>query len=250
MVTPRATLLPFSLLLGLTLAACSDSGSADLGPDGGVGDAPVPFDAGSVDLGPADTGADDQGAADTGAIDMGAADMGAPDMGPIMPFPRLSCADVAGACVSFEEGQEGQFIDAINLLSDDTTVILGVGTFVFDNAVTIRGADNITLVGQGIDLTVLDFSTQMAQSNGVDVIGDNFTIEQLTITDAQKDGLRIEDSADVAIRFVKVTWSNGPSTENGAYAIYPVRCTNVLLEDSEAYNASESSSSTLVQRTG
>ncbi len=237
MVTPRSLLSRLPLFLGLTLAACS-SGSTSTDAD--IRDSGDLFpDLGLVDLGPPDMGTTDQGTPDAGEMDLGEADMGAPDMGPATPFPRLSCAAVTGTCVSFEEGQEGEFIDAINLLSDDTTVILGAGTFVFDNAVTVRGADNITLVGQGIDVTVLDFSTQMAQSNGVDVIGDNFTIEQLTITDAKKDGLRIEDSTDVVIRFVKVTWANGPATENGAYGIYPVRCTNVLLEDSEGYNASD-----------
>ena len=171
--------------------------------------------------------------------------------GPILPvelglfdddtaaFPRRSCDDVPGTCVEFEAGEEDAFLDAINALADDTTVILGRGVFLFDNAVTIRGASGVTLAGQGKGVTVLDFGAQVTQSNGVDVVGDDFTIHDLTLVDAKKDALRIEDSVDVVIRRVEVTWSAGPSTDNGAYGIYPVKCQNVLVEDTEAYNAAD-----------
>ncbi len=154
-------------------------------------------------------------------------------------FPRISCNDVSGSCLSFAEGEEMEFLDAVNSVSDNTTVILGIGTFAFDNAVTIRQADGVTFTGQGIDETVLDFSSQAIQTNGVDVIGDDFSISHLTITDAKKDALRIEASTNVKIQFVKATWKGGPSPNNGAYGLYPVRCTNVLMEDSEAYHAAD-----------
>ncbi|MCA9550532.1 MAG: right-handed parallel beta-helix repeat-containing protein [Myxococcales bacterium] len=154
-------------------------------------------------------------------------------------FPVNTCIGVAGTCIELEAGQENMLLDTINTLEDDTTIILGAGTFSFDNAITVRRASGVSILGQGIDLTVLDFSTQTAQANGVDVVGDAFLIQDLTIADAKKDGLRIEDSDGVVIRRVKATWTAGPSTENGSYGLYPVRCHNVLLEDSEAYNASD-----------
>ncbi|MEZ4269575.1 MAG: parallel beta-helix domain-containing protein, partial [Myxococcota bacterium] len=40
-------------------------------------------------------------------------------------------------------------------------------------------------------------------------------------------------------RRVKVTWTAGVSSENGAYGLYPVRCQEVLMEDSEAWFASD-----------
>ena len=166
-------------------------------------------------------------------------DSGFPDSGVDPSFARISCDDVSGDCMSFAEGEETALLDAINALTDNMTIILGAGTFSFDNAVTIRRADGITFTGQGIDETILDFSSQATQSNGVDVVGDDFTISYLTITDAKKDSLRVETSTNVKIQFVKATWAGGPSTNNGAYGLYPVRCTNVLMEDSEAYNAAD-----------
>ncbi|CAN0580935.1 unnamed protein product, partial [Laminaria digitata] len=63
--------------------------------------------------------------------------------------------------------------------------------------------------------------------------------EDLTIIDAKKDALRIEDSDGVVIRRVKTTWSAGPATSNGSYGIYPVRSRNVLVEDCQAFNAAD-----------
>jgi parallel beta-helix repeat protein len=75
--------------------------------------------------------------------------------------------------------------------------------------------------------------------NGVDVVVDDFHIEGLNIINAKKDGLRIEDSDGIIIRAVKVEWTNGPDSSNGAYGIYPVRVQHVLMEDSEAIAASD-----------
>ena len=154
-------------------------------------------------------------------------------------YSTLSCDDVEGDCVGIPEGDTEALFEAVNLATDDLTIILSAGTWLLDNAVTLRSADNITLAGQGMDLTTLDFSTQTVQANGVDVVGDGFTIQDLTIKDSQKDGLRVEDSDQVIIRRVRVTWSEEASDENGAYGLYPVRCSNVLVEESEAFNAAD-----------
>jgi parallel beta-helix repeat protein len=169
-----------------------------------------------------------------------ATDAGVPDAGDLddPAFPRMTCAGIS-SCVQIKATEVSMLFDAINDLSDGSTIVLGMGTFELNNAVTIRGANRMTLTGQGIDVTILSFATQAGQTNGVDVVGDDFTIDHLTITDSKKDGLRIEDSTNVWIHHVKVTWSGGPLSTNGSYAIYPVRCTNVLLEDSEAHHASD-----------
>jgi parallel beta-helix repeat protein len=155
------------------------------------------------------------------------------------PFPLWDCDAVGGICFEFEAGMEDAFLDAVNDLDDGTTLILGRGVFMFDNAVTIRGANEVKLLGQGRQVTTLDFSGQVTQSNGVDVVANEFEIQSLTIADAKKDGLRVEDSDDIVIRRIRVTWPDGPATTNGAYGIYPVKSTNVLVEECEAFNAAD-----------
>ena len=43
----------------------------------------------------------------------------------------------------------------------------------------------------------------------------------------------------VVFRRVRVEWTNGPSSENGAYGLYPVECRNVLIEECVAIGASD-----------
>jgi parallel beta-helix repeat protein len=153
-------------------------------------------------------------------------------------FDINACEDVLGDCVQIAGGDSEGLQEVTNLLSDDTTIILGEGSFLLDNQVTIRNT-NITLMGQGMDLTILDFGSQAVQTNGVDAVGDGFTISDLTILDAKKDGLRIEDSDRVVIRRTRATWTDLENEENGAYGLYPVHCTNVLIDGSEAHNAAD-----------
>ncbi|MCB9787631.1 MAG: right-handed parallel beta-helix repeat-containing protein [Deltaproteobacteria bacterium] len=154
-------------------------------------------------------------------------------------FPKNSCATEPSPCMQIAGGDAAALQQATNSLDANTTLVLGTGTFALDNQVTIRQADGVRLIGQGIDVTTLSFAGQTVQSNGVDVVGDDFLIQDLTIADSRKDALRVEESVGVTIRRVKATWTGGVSSENGAYGLYPVRCQQVLMEDSEAWFASD-----------
>jgi parallel beta-helix repeat protein len=112
------------------------------------------------------------------------------------------------------------------------------GKFSFDRSLSLR-ADGVTIRGAGIDQSVLSFKGQKAGAEGVLVNGDDFTIENLTIEDSKGDGLKVSESKNVTIRKVKVQWTGGPSSKNGAYGLYPVLTKNVLIEDSVAIGASD-----------
>lgn len=153
-------------------------------------------------------------------------------------FPTNSCADVTGTCVEIAGGDVAALQTAVNTIAADTTIILGQGTFAMTNSLTIRSAGT-HLIGQGIDQTNLDFGPTTAQVNGVDVQGDDFLVQDLTVTDAPKDGIRVEASDGVVFRRIRATWTTPGDSSNGAYGIYPVKSQNVLVEDSRAENASD-----------
>lgn len=142
-------------------------------------------------------------------------------------------------CIEIEGGDVTALQDAANTLEDDSAIVLGEGTWELDNAVTFRNANGVTLLGQGMGLSVLDFGINENQTNGVDVIADDFHIEGLTILDSPKDGLRVEDSDGIVIRAVEATWTSESDPDNGAYGLYPVKVQHVLMEDSLATNASD-----------
>ena len=155
-------------------------------------------------------------------------------------FPNADCGDFTYAnCVRVPAGDAQALFDAVNALGDDTVVILGLGTYSLDNQVTIRGANQVAIVGQGIDMTILDFGVATAQINGIDAVADDFLVQDLTVLDVPKDGIRVENSVGVTYRRIKATWSTPGASTNGAYGIYPVRSTNVLVEDSIAENSSD-----------
>lgn len=153
-------------------------------------------------------------------------------------FPTNSCADVTGTCVEIAGGDVTALQNTVNTIAPNTTIILGSGTFAMTNSLTIRTAGT-HLIGQGIDTTTLDYGPATAQVNGVDVQGDDFLVQDLTVQDAPKDGIRVEASDGVVFRRIRATWTTPNDSTNGAYGIYPVKSQNVLVEDSRAENASD-----------
>lgn len=112
------------------------------------------------------------------------------------------------------------------------------GTFSFDRSLSLN-VDGVTIRGAGMDETILSFADQVTGAEGLLVSASDFTIEDLAIEDAIGDGLKINEGENVVIRGVRTEWTNGYSTDNGAYGIYPVQITNVLIEDSVAVGASD-----------
>jgi parallel beta-helix repeat protein len=112
------------------------------------------------------------------------------------------------------------------------------GTFAFDRSLNLR-VDGVTLRGAGMDKTVLSFKDQKSGAEGLLVNAGDFTIENLAIEDSKGDGLKVNEGENITIRGVRVEWTRGPHTENGAYGLYPVQTKNVLIEDCVVIGASD-----------
>ncbi|MCE9671645.1 right-handed parallel beta-helix repeat-containing protein [Myxococcus stipitatus] len=161
---------------------------------------------------------------------------------------EFSCEGKPQQTLTFDPGQEQELQNAVNELEPCTTIQLGAGTFHFDNAVTIR-QDGITIAGAGRGAkgegtgggasTVLDFSEATANTNGLDVVGKLFTVRDVALWNAQKDALRVENSANVYIQRIRTEWAEENNPDNGKYGIYPVKSRYVIIEDCEAYNAAD-----------
>jgi len=145
------------------------------------------------------------------------------------PAPTVAAADAAFAATLQERLLDAKPGDVIDIPA---------GRHQFERSLSLR-ADGVTIRGAGMDQTVLSFKGQKAGAEGLLVNGDDFTIENLTIEDSKGDGLKISESENITIRGVKVQWSGGPSTKNGAYGIYPVLTKNVLIENTISIGASD-----------
>lgn len=112
------------------------------------------------------------------------------------------------------------------------------GRFAFDRSLSLR-VDGVTIRGAGMDKTVLTFKGQQAGAEGLLVNAGDFTLEHLAIEDSKGDGLKVNEGENITIRGVRVEWTRGPDTDNGAYGLYPVQTKNVLIEDSVVIGASD-----------
>ncbi|MEO1014591.1 MAG: parallel beta-helix domain-containing protein [Pseudomonadota bacterium] len=112
------------------------------------------------------------------------------------------------------------------------------GVYSFDRSLSLT-VDGVTIRGAGMDKTVLTFKDQVAGAEGLLVTASDFTIEDIAIEDTKGDALKVNEGENIVIRRVRTEWTGGPKTENGAYGIYPVQTTNVLIEGSVAIGASD-----------
>ncbi|MEM6360817.1 MAG: parallel beta-helix domain-containing protein [Bacteroidota bacterium] len=127
------------------------------------------------------------------------------------------------------------------LLAEDSTVItLEEGHFIFKNSLILNGKKHITIRGKGIDKTVLSFKLQEDGAEGLKIANcENIVLEDFTIEDAAGDNIKVTDTRGITFRSIKSAWTGEISEENGAYALYPVICTDVLIEECEALGASD-----------
>ena len=131
-------------------------------------------------------------------------------------------------------------LEAFITARDSSVIELPEGHYLFSQSLIIDGKKNVTIRGAGIEKTVLSFKGQRQGAEGVRISNcNNITIENLSIEDAAGDNLKVTDSEFVVMRNIRSAWTGKVSTDNGAYALYPVLCKNLLIEGCEAIGSSD-----------
>ena len=102
------------------------------------------------------------------------------------------------------------------------------------------GKKNITIIGAGKDKTILSFKNQTEGAQGIYIThGENIVVQNFTIEDAKGDIIKVSEVRNLILRNIRAKWTGEPSNANGAYALYPVLCKNVLMEGCEAIGSSD-----------
>lgn len=143
-------------------------------------------------------------------------------------------ATTAAADTQFQKTLQERLLDA----KPGEVIDIPAGRYAFDRSLSLR-VDGVTIRGAGMDKTVLSFKGQKSGAEGLIVNASDFTLENLAIEDSKGDGLKVNEGENIVIRGVRVEWTNGPDTDNGAYGLYPVQTKNVLIEDSVVIGASD-----------
>jgi parallel beta-helix repeat protein len=117
----------------------------------------------------------------------------------------------------------------------------GPGRFDFRSTLSLD-VSGVTVRGQGPDKTILSFKEQGAGTGGEGVLitsKENVVIENLAVEDARGDAVKAQGTKKIAFRWVRAEWTGGPKETNGGYGIYPVGCTQVLIEECTSIGASD-----------
>ncbi|KRA17824.1 MULTISPECIES: parallel beta-helix domain-containing protein [unclassified Lysobacter] len=147
---------------------------------------------------------------------------------------HVPSAQVAAGDPAYAETLRTRLLDA----KPGDVIEVPAGRYSFDRSLSLR-VDGVTIRGAGPDKSVLSFKGQKAGAEGLLVNASHFTLENIAIEDSKGDGLKVNEGEHITIRNVRVEWTGGPSTKNGAYGLYPVKTRNVLIENSVAIGASD-----------
>ncbi len=128
--------------------------------------------------------------------------------------------------------------EALIDVSPGDTIILPAGTYALTDGLSLD-IDGVTVRGQGPDATILSFKEQASGGEGLLVTSDRIVLEGFAIEDVKGDAIKSNGSDEITFRDIRVEWTNGPAATNGAYGLYPVSSTHVLIEDCVAIGASD-----------
>jgi len=146
---------------------------------------------------------------------------------------------IYGECIKFGPGDEAAIIEAFLSLEDSTCIDLAEGNYSFEN-LSIAGVNTVMITGAGREKTVLDFSAQTSGGEGIAVSDvTNFIIKDMKIMDSKGDLLKIRNATNLQIKNIYAIWNSDADSSNGGYGLYPVLCTNVLIEDCFVRGASD-----------
>lgn len=133
------------------------------------------------------------------------------------------------ARVSQEEVEK--IVEAFILAEDSSTIEIAAGFYQLNTQLILDNRKAIKIKGAGMDQTVLSFRNLKSGGEGVKIVGKNISVEDLTIEDAPGDGIKAQHTDGITFRRINVTWTNGDKSKNGTYAIYPVQCKNVMIDE-------------------
>lgn len=136
------------------------------------------------------------------------------------------------------DGAQERLQEALILAEPGDEIVLEAGRYVLTDGLSLD-VDGVTVRGAGMDGTVLDFTAQLGSGEGLLVTSDNVTLRDFALENPQGDGIKSKGADNIVYYRVRVTWTNGPDAGNGAYGIYPVESTGVLIDGVKVTGASD-----------
>jgi len=147
----------------------------------------------------------------------------------------------SGRCVAIAScAKESDIANALASDADGDTVAFAAGTYEFNNQLALGTGNGVTVIGAGADQTTLDFHGQQAGEDGIFAQSvSNLTLQGFTIKDTPGNGVKALGVTGISFLSLGVTWTAQDSTD-GAYGLYPVQSSQVLIDGCTISGASDS----------
>ena len=155
-----------------------------------------------------------------------------------MALALAAPVDAKTIAVTAGDDAQTRLQEALILAEPGDVVELGAGRFVLTDGLSLD-VQGVTVRGQGMDATVLDFSGQKGAGEGLLVTSDEVTLRDFAVENTKGDGIKSKGADNIVYYRVRVTWTGGPKESNGAYGIYPVSSTGVLVDGCKVSGASD-----------
>ncbi len=128
--------------------------------------------------------------------------------------------------------------EAMILMQEGDILTIKSGYYSFEDGLSLD-VDKVTIRGEGMDSTILDFKNQKSGAQGLLVTSNEVILENFSIMDAKGDALKVIGSKGISMLNLKTEWTGGPKSTNGAYGFYPVESEDVLIDGCVAIGASD-----------
>ena len=123
-------------------------------------------------------------------------------------------------------------------MEEGDILLIKSGYYSFEDGLSLD-IDGVTVIGEGMDKTILDFKNQQSGAQGLLVTSNKVTLKDFAILDAKGDALKVIGAKGINMINLRTEWSGGPKSTNGAYGFYPVESEDVLIDGCVAIGASD-----------
>lgn len=118
------------------------------------------------------------------------------------------------------------------------TVEIGAGRFELTDGLSLD-VDRVTVRGAGPGATILSFKAQKGAGEGLLITADDVVLRGFAVEDSRGDGIKSKAANRIVYYDLRVEWTGGPKASNGAYGVYPVESTDVLIDKVTVRGASD-----------
>ncbi len=118
------------------------------------------------------------------------------------------------------------------------TIEIAAGRYDLTDGLSLD-VDKVIVKGAGPEATVLSFKGQKGAGEGLLVTSDDVVLKGFAVEDSRGDGIKSKGADRIVYTNLRVEWTGGPLTTNGAYGLYPVESTDVLIDKVTVRGASD-----------